>query len=49
MEQQLDAFSQKRFELMVEMATKKLNQEIQALKDHVFFMQSEIGSLKSQV
>src|SRR3989344_999783 len=49
MEQQLDAFSQKRFELRVEMATKKLNQEIQALKDHVFFMQSEIGSLKSQV
>lgn len=49
MEQQLDAFTQKRFELLVEMATKKLQQEMQALKDHVFSLQSEIGSLKSQV
>ena len=32
MEQQLDAFTQKRFELMVEMATKKLQQEIDSLK-----------------
>jgi len=49
MEQQLDAFTQKRFELMIEMATKKLQQEMQALKDHVVSLNSEIGSLKSQV
>lgn len=49
MEQQLDAFTQKRFELMVEMATKKLQQEMQALKDQVFSLTSELGSLKSQI
>lgn len=49
MEQQTDAFTQKRFELMVEMATKKLQQEIQAMKEHISSLNSEIGSLKSQV
>lgn len=49
MEQQMDAFTQKRFELMIEMATKKLQQEIAALKEHIVSMNSEIGSLKSQV
>ena len=49
MEQQLDAFTQRRFELMVEMATKKLQQEVNALKEYVKSLNSEIGSLKSQV
>ncbi len=49
MEQQLDAFTQRRFELMVEMATKKLSQEIQGLKDQITSLNSEVGSLKSQV
>lgn len=49
MEQQLDAFTQRRFELMVEMATRKLQQEISALKDNIASLNSEIGSLKSQV
>ena len=49
MEQQMDAFTQKRFELMVEMATKKLQQEIQGLKEHMAALNSEFGSLKSQV
>lgn len=49
MEQQLDAFTQRRFELLVEMATKKLQQEIQTLKDSIISLNSEIGSLKSQV
>jgi len=49
MEQQLDAFTQKRFELMIEMATKRLQQEIQALKEYTTSLNSEIGSLKSQV
>lgn len=49
MEQQLDAFTQKRFELMIEMATKKLQQEIAALKEHVISLNSELGSLKSQI
>lgn len=49
MEQQLDAFTQRRFELMVEMATKKLQQEIAALKENVLSLNSELGSIKSQV
>ncbi len=49
MEQQLDAFTQKRFELMVEMATKKLQQELNALKEYVNSMNGEVNSLKSQV
>ena len=49
MEQQLDAFTQKRFELMVEMATKKLQQEISALKEQMLSLNSEMGSLKSQI
>ena len=49
MEQQLDAFTQKRFELMVEMATKKLQQEITSLKDQILSLNSEMGSLKSQI
>ena len=49
MEQQLDAFTQKRFELMIEMATKKFQQEMQGLKEHVSSLNNEIGSLKSQI
>jgi len=49
MEQQFDVFTQKRFELMVEMATKKLQQEINALKENIVSLNGEIGSLKSQV
>ena len=49
MEQQLDAFTQKRFELMIDMATKKLQQEILSLKDQVTSLHSEMGSLKSQI
>lgn len=49
MEQQLDAFTQRRFELMIEIATKKLQQEMTALKEHVVSLNSEIGSLKSQI
>ncbi len=49
MEQQADLFTQKRFELMVEMATKKLQQEINSLKETMCSMAGEINSLKSQV
>ena len=49
MEQQLDVFTQKRFELIVEMATKKLQQEIQALKEHINSLNNEMGSIKSQM
>ena len=48
-EQIIDAFTQRRFELMVEMSTKKLQQEIAALKEYVSSLNNEIGSLKSQV
>ena len=49
MEQQLDAFTQKRFELIIEMATKKLQQEMDKLKESLCSMAGEINSLKSQV
>ena len=49
MEQQLDAFTQKRFELMVEMATKKLQQEIDSLKLAFNSLNGELNSMKSQV
>ena len=49
MEQQMDAFSQKRFEIMVEMATKKLNFEIESLKLAFNSLNGELGSLKNQV
>ena len=49
MEQQLDVFTQKRFELMVEMATKKLQNEIMSIKETLCSMAGEINSLKSQV
>ena len=49
MEQQLDAFTHKRFELMVEMATKKLQQEINLLKETLCSQAGEINSLKSQI
>ena len=45
----MDAFTQKRFELMIEVATKKFQQEIVALKEHITSLNSEVGSLKSQV
>ena len=34
---------------MIEMAAKKLQQEINALKEHILSLNSEIGSLKSQI
>jgi ElaB/YqjD/DUF883 family membrane-anchored ribosome-binding protein len=49
MEQQMDAFSQKRFELMMEMATKKMQQEMAALKEQIHSLTNELGSLKNQV
>ena len=49
MEQQLDAFTMKRFELLIEMATKKLQNEINLLKETVCSQAGEINSLKSQL
>ena len=49
MEQQLDAFTQRRFELMVEMATKKLQNELMQVKETLCSMAGEINSLKSQI
>ena len=49
MEQQLDAFTQKRFELMVEIATKKLQQEIESLKAAYNSLNGELNSMKSQI
>ena len=49
MEQQVDLFTQKRFELMIEMATKKLQQEVNSLKEALCSMSGEITSLKSQI
>ena len=49
MEQEIDAFTQKRIEIIIEMATKKLIAEINSMKEHVNSLNSEIGSLKSQV
>ena len=49
MEQQVDLFTQKRFEIMIDMATKKLQQEISALKAQIVLLNAEVGSLKSQV
>lgn len=49
MEQQMDAFTQKRFELMIDMATKKLQQEIAQLKEQLSSVYSEVGSLKNQI
>ena len=49
MDQQLDAFTQKRFELMIEMATKKLQQEMEVLKATISSLNSEIGSIKGQI
>ena len=47
--EQMDDFSQKRIEIMIEMATKKLHAEVSAMKEHVSTLNSEIGSLKSQI
>ena len=49
MEQQLDVFTQKRFELIIEMATKKLQNEIMQVKESLCSMAGEINSLKSQI
>jgi len=49
MEQQLDVFTQKRFELIIEMTTKKLQQEINTLKETVCSQAGEINSLKNQI
>ena len=48
-EQAMDAFTQRRFELMIEMSTKKLQQEITALKEHVSSLNRDVGSLRSQI
>lgn len=47
--EQADDFSQKRIEIMIDMATKKLVQEVSSMKEHISSLNSEIGSLKSQV
>ena len=47
--QQLDAFTQRRFELIIEMTTKKLQQEINLIKESLCSMAGEINSVKSQV
>ena len=47
--EQIDDFSQKRMEIMIDMATKKLHAEMNAMKEHISSLNSEIGSLKSQV
>ena len=49
MEQQLDAFTQRRFELMIEMTTKKLQQEVNSIKETLCSMAGDINSLKSQI
>ena len=49
MEQQFDVFTQKRIELVIEMATKKLQQEINSLKETACSQAGEINSLKSQI
>ena len=49
MEQQLDAFTQKKYELMIDMATKKLQQEIVTLKEAFNALNGELNSLRSQV
>ena len=49
MEQQLDVFTIKRIELMVDMAAKKLQSEISSLKETMCSMAGEINSLKSQI
>ena len=45
----MDLFTQKRFELMIEMATKKLQQEITILKECILSLNKDMGSLKSQI
>ena len=49
MEQQLDLFTQRRFELMIEMSTKKLATEVLAIKESLCSQAGEISSLKSQI
>ena len=49
MEQQLDVFTIKRVELMIEMATKKLQNEVNSVKETLCSMAGEINSLKSQI
>ncbi|HLG23382.1 MAG TPA: hypothetical protein VI564_00460 [Candidatus Nanoarchaeia archaeon] len=49
MEQPVDMFAQKRMELMIDMATKKLQQELNAVKEQMASLHNELGSLKSQL
>ena len=49
MEQQLDVFTIKRIELMIDMATKKLQQQVDSMKESMCSMAGEINSLKSQI
>ena len=44
----MDAFTQKRLELMIDLATKKLAQEINSLKESVASLGREIAALKSR-
>ena len=44
----MDAFNQKRLELMIDLATKKLQQEINSLKESVASLGREITALKSR-
>lgn len=46
--QPVDAFTQKRIELIVEMATKKLQQEITMLRESISSLNREISMLKSR-
>ena len=48
MEQEADLFTLKRFELMIDMATKKLQNEVNALKENISSLNSELSSLRSQ-
>ena len=49
MEQQLDAFTQRRFELMLEIATKKLQSEIGSIKECLCSLSGDINSVKNQI
>src|SRR3989344_2365783 len=49
MEQQLDVFTIKRIELMIDMATKKLQQQVDSMKESMCSIAGEINSLKSQI
>ena len=49
MEQQIDFFTQKKYELLIEMAAKKLQKEIDALKETSCSQAGEIVYLKKKI